>query len=79
METEPREIILTAQARPLCEWYAGCVRFAQYLIGHPILPDVPTCDACMTKHQMGARITAIYCEPALIGTPVTPVTVGGQA
>jgi hypothetical protein len=34
---------------PVCEWFALCDRPADWLIPHPILGQVPTCQRCADK------------------------------
>lgn len=39
-----------------CEWFAGCSRTAFYLVGHPVLDDVPTCSRCVEVHVGADRV-----------------------
>lgn len=41
-----------ATARP-CEWFALCDRPSDgYVVDHPVLGEVPTCDHCASAHNL---------------------------
>lgn len=50
---------LTTQPEPEegCAWYALCDRPAVGTVSHPVLGDVPCCQRCVDKHDMGSRLT----------------------
>lgn len=38
-----------AEAPQLCQWFALCDHEAEWLVPHPILGLVPTCDRCLGR------------------------------
>lgn len=44
------ELVLSA---PVCQWFALCTNVATHVESHPVLGDVPTCDRCADRLQVG--------------------------
>lgn len=39
-----------------CEWFALCTRPARWLVAHPVLGEVPTCEQCVEQRKLRERV-----------------------